>query len=92
MEDIELNLSSFEDVEEALVTIMQILGKLLAVLHARNLITSEDKEYICGVLSEEDWTKHITRSPYDMFMELLKSAETTKPDIPNDKETGGTDQ
>ena len=33
-----------------------ILGRLLAVFVYRGLITEQDKQFICGNITEEEWT------------------------------------
>lgn len=37
--------------------LVEIIGKLIAVLYFRKVISNGDKEYILGHISEEEWAK-----------------------------------
>ena len=75
---------TFDDAEKVFEEIGHIIGRLLTVLQVRGQITDEDREFVRGALDQDTWYKHATRSPYDIFMDLLNNADVKKPDMPND--------
>ena len=75
---------TFDDAEKVLEEIGHTIGRLLTVLQVRGQITDEDREFVRGALDQDTWYKQATRSPYDIFMDLLNSADVKKPDMPND--------
>lgn len=49
------------------------LTRLVDVLVLNNTISLYDAQYIQGKVNQEDWYKEATKSPSELFMDLLQS-------------------
>ena len=93
MVDSENKYVTTEDARELSEYIGHTIRRLLEVLVVKGIITKTDADYVGNKVDRDTWYKEATRNPAELFMELLRdSGFTPKSDMPNDKETGGTDQ
>ena len=67
-----------EEAEALASHIGTTIRKLMDVLLVNNVISIYDVQYVRGQVDKEEWLAESTKSPADLFTELLKSYENRK--------------
>lgn len=62
-----------EQIKDVVDSFVEILAHLCVVLTARGIMTEYDRQYVCGVITSEEWTEKFKaeQDPINLFKGLF---------------------